>query len=96
MKPSSRRAEALQTHVEANLAARVRSLFRSYPTLCGFSVGQGPTMPLLTEVSVYPASGPGAPPELCFQVMATLAELVDECPEARELLRGRTFARVLH
>ena len=96
MKPSSRRSEALQIRIEANLAARVRSLFRSWPALCGFSVGQGPSMPLLTEVSVYPASGPGAPPELCFHVMATLAELVDECPEAEELLRGRTFARILH
>jgi hypothetical protein len=27
---------------------------------------------------------------------AALVELLDECPEARELLRERTFARVFH
>jgi hypothetical protein len=96
MKPSPRRSAGLQARFEANLAARVRSLFRRHPALCGFSVGEGPSVPLLTQVSVYPASGPAAPPEVCFEVLATLAELVDDCPEAGELLRGRTFARVLH
>jgi len=96
MKPQPRRSEDPQARFEANLEARVWALFRCHPALCGFSVGEGPSMSLLTEVSVYPASGPAAPPELCFEVLATLADLVEECPEAHELLRGRTFARVLH
>jgi hypothetical protein len=40
--------------------------------------------------------GPEAPGELCHEIMATLDELIDECPEAGELLRERTFARVFH
>jgi hypothetical protein len=38
-------------------------------------------------------------PALCgFTVQHTsaLGELIDECPEAGELLRERTFARVFH
>lgn len=46
----------------------------------------------VTEVSLYPLSGPAAPGE----IVAALVELLDECPEARELLRERTFARVFH
>ena len=85
------------SRLEADLARRLEALFRRRPTLCGFSVQDATNVPcVLTEVSVYPAGGPAAPVELCFEVLATLAELVDECPEAGELLRGRTFARVLH
>lgn len=50
----------------------------------------------VTEVSLYPLSGPAAPGELCGEIVAALVELLDECPEARELLRERTFARVFH
>jgi hypothetical protein len=50
----------------------------------------------VTEVSVYPLSGPAAPGELCGEIVAALVELLDECPEACELLRERTFARVFH
>jgi len=91
------RSEALRrSRLEADLAGRLRALFRRRPTLCGFSVQDASSVPCVTEVSVYPAGGPAAPVELCFEVLATLAELMDECPEAGELLRGRTFARVLH
>ena len=44
----------------------------------------------------HPCERSAAPVELCFVVLATLAVLMDECPVAGELLRGRTFARVLH
>ena len=33
---------------------------------------------------------------LCEEISATLHELVEERPEAAELLRGRTVARIFH
>ena len=35
-------------------------------------------------------------PDLCDQVMDLLIQLAEECPEAVELMRGRTFARAIH
>jgi hypothetical protein len=82
--------------LEADLAGRLKALFRRRPTLCAFSVHDPLILPFVTEVCVYPASGLAAPVELYREVVATLAELVDEFPETGELLRGRTFARALH
>jgi hypothetical protein len=33
---------------------------------------------------------------ICEEIRETLVELIDERPEARLLLSGRTFARALH
>lgn len=97
MKTQPRRSERLQQRrFEADVEARVRALFRRCPALCGFSVGDAGRGPALTELCVYPSSGFSAPADLCHEIVATLAELVDERPEAAALLRGRTFARVLH
>jgi hypothetical protein len=81
---------------EADLAARVNALFRRWPTLCGFSIGKAVSELFVTEVSVYPLSGLRAPDELCLEIATALAELIDERPEAGELLDERTFARVFH
>jgi hypothetical protein len=77
---------------EADVAARIGTLFRRWPTLCGFSIHQF----CVTEVSVYPFSGLHAPDDLCLEITAALAELIDESPEAGELLRERSFARTFH
>lgn len=109
MKAQQPGIEDLQhNRVEADLGASVKALFRRCPTLCGFSV-RGAASPsrdgftlqhgselFVTEVSVYPLSGLQAPGEICHEIVAALVALVDECPDARELLRERTFARVFH
>ena len=78
------------------IEASINALFRRCPTLCGFTVRDEASQLFVTGVSVYPCSGLAAPGELWSEIMATLAELVDECPEAGELLRERTFARAFH
>ena len=109
MKALEQRTEDLEySRFEADLTAGINALFRRCPTLCGFSVRdaanlsrdglavQHPGALIVTEVSDYPASGLVAPEELCLEIVAALAELIDERPEARELLRERAFARVFH
>jgi hypothetical protein len=94
--------------VEADLEATVDALFRRCPMLCGFSVRDAADLPrnrstvqhgselFVTEVSVFPMRDVYPPAELSLEIVATLAELLDECPEAGALLRDRTFARVVH
>jgi hypothetical protein len=93
---------------EADLEATVDALFRRCPTLCGFSVRDAADLPryrstlergnelFVTEVSVFPMRDMHVPAELSLEIVATLAELLDECPEAGALLRDRTFARIVH
>lgn len=93
---------------EADLEASINALFCRCLTLCGFSVGDAAKQSrdrlalehvselFVSEISVYPMSGLRAPEELCNEIVATLVALIDECPEACELLRERTFARVFH
>lgn len=100
--------ELQQRRFEADLEATINALFRRCPTLCGFSVHEAAHLPrhrlslqhvselFITEVSVYPMRDLTAHAELCNEIVAALVNLLDECPEAGELLRARTFARVFH
>ena len=88
--------EQLRHHrLELDLESTLDALFRRCPTLCGFSVRDVGRL-VVTEVSVYPFHDLHAPPELCHEIVAALADLIDESPEVGELLSERTFARVLH
>jgi len=94
--------------MDTELEATVRALFRRWPALCGFSVQEARTLsaereagPLegelcLADLSLAPWAGPGECARLSGEIGVALLDLLDECPEARELLRGRTFARTLH
>jgi hypothetical protein len=93
---------------EHRIETSINALFRRCPTLCGFTVRDAANLSrdglarshasrlFVTGVSVHPWSGLRAPGELCDEIAATLDELIDEYPEAGELLRERTFARVFH
>lgn len=81
-----RRTEAL---VEEHLLA----LFRRMPMLCGFALREDLEV---TEISVYTWPGYTAGEDLYRDLMAALADLAEERPEAVELIRGRTFARAFH
>jgi len=47
-------------------------------------------------VSVDPWTGFQATPVLCAEIAQAMRELLEEHPEACELLRGHTFARTFH
>ena len=109
MKTQEHRSQERRSRMfEADVEATVDALFRRCPTLCGFSVRDAADHPrnrstlqhghelFVTEVSVFPMRDVFPPAELSLEIVATLAELLDECPEAGALLRDRTFARMVH
>ena len=69
---------------------RMASLFNRLPMLSGFCVQDDFSV---AEVAVDAWPGWSASPELVEEIGRLLQDLVDERPDARELLRGRTFAR---
>ena len=90
------------------LPAQIESLFRRFPALCGFSVhgvdevpddcprsGDGAEL-FVGEIGIAPALGTEQQGEILSEIVAALAELLAEDPQANEILRGRTFARILH
>ncbi len=108
MKPTTNavRDEGMR-HVEAQLEESIVSLFGGFPSLCGFSVQDRPGLPdggsaalqsglFLTDIGLYPAPGLEEARMICEEIRETLVQLIDERPEARKLLSGRTFARSLH
>jgi len=100
------REQALR-YTAAQLEESILSLFGGFPALCGFSVQDRPGNPaagsealqgglFLAEVGLYPAPNIEEAKLICEDIRDTLAQLIEERPEARELLSGRTFARCLH
>jgi hypothetical protein len=91
------------------LPAQIEALFLRHPSLCGFSVhgldelpdncprsGDGDAELFIGEVGIAPPIGAEQCGEIVREIAAALAELLAEDPQANEILRGRTFARVLH
>ena len=73
--------------ITVRTALRVAALFAQLPMLSGFCVA---------DVSVDPWTGFQATPVLCAEIAQAMRELLEEHPEACELLRGHTFARTFH
>lgn len=80
----------------AELQATVAALFRRYPELYGFTVQDLEGQLVLAEIGVDPFMGEGATQQVRGDVAEALHEFIEERPEALDLLRDRTFARVLH
>lgn len=78
---------------EALVEQHVVALFQRMPMLCGFALREDLEV---TDISVYTWPGYTAGEELYRDLMASLADLAEERPEAIELIRGRTFARAFH
>lgn len=94
MKPSQHRlGETRRQRTEALLEARIGALFRRFPVLCGFSVEADL---LLSDIAIDAWPGYSAGPDLYDEIANTLSGVLDERPDALELLRGRTFARTFH
>jgi hypothetical protein len=81
--------KAAEEIVESHLAA----LFGRLPTLCGFALRQDLEV---TEVTVHSWPGYVAGEDLYEDLLQGLADLADERPDAALLMRGRTFARMVH
>lgn len=82
---------------ETQIAAVVDTLFRRWPWLVGFCVQEEsePSAGLVvTNVATDPWRAELYP--LYGEIVDAVLSLADEEPAARELLRGRTFARTLH
>jgi hypothetical protein len=91
------------------LPAQIEALFMRCPALYGFSVRGPEELPddcprsddpesdlFVGDVGISPALSDEQFGEIFKQIVAALAELLAEEPEAGEALRGRTFARVVH
>ncbi|HYL23088.1 MAG TPA: hypothetical protein VEV21_01715 [Burkholderiales bacterium] len=85
--------------------ALIAALFERFPALVGFSIQEPEAQPAtsdepletdlcLADVETFPPSAKRV--ELLGEIAAPLQELLEAAPAARELLRGRTFARALH
>lgn len=79
--------------LQADLAARVQGLFGRCPALCGFSL-DGELF--VADLACHPPLDGQRAAMVADEIAHALSELVDEEPEAAELIRGRTFARSLH
>jgi hypothetical protein len=94
MKASENRLrEERRERAEAIVEEHVVALFRRLPMLSGFSLRQDLEF---ADVAVHTWPGYTAGADLYQDLVETLAELAEERPDAVELLRGRTFARIIH
>lgn len=94
--------------LESDLAARLEALFQRCPALHGFSVQPAASVTrervvvelqadlCLADVVWHEALNGEQAVTLIGEISQALFDLVDERPEAAALLRGRTFASVLH
>ncbi len=71
----------------------IQTLFQRHPGLCGFSVQQDLSF---SHLACHPAVFGDEARQLQEEISCALHELVEERPEAAELLRGRTLARSFH
>ncbi len=87
-----RLSEARRQHNEAVVTRHLHQLFRRLPMLSGFWLH--PDLKVAKVVFTWPGYTAGH--DLYDQVTESLVGLAEECPEAVQLMRGRTFARAVH
>ena len=82
--------------IHAELERQVQSIFAQCPELWGFSVrGENGDL-FVSDIGIAPRLSREQYGAIFQHIAATLADFLDERPEACEWLRGRTFARTLH
>jgi len=93
--------------LDEDLTARVDEIFGRHPSLWGFSVQGTEALPepirsnvmantlVVAEVGVDPLCGTDYSEKVSDEIAVVLLNFVKERPEAAELLRDRTFARML-
>ena len=85
--------EAQRQHAELIVSRHVRELFKLLPRLTGFRLGVDLAV---VEVSASPSPALPGPRGLFPLVMQSIVEFAECYPDAVELMRDRTFARILH
>lgn len=91
----------MKTARPLDLDRSLQPLFERWPALCGFSVKELRTLPhareiVFRDVAIAPWAGHRPSADLLDALATTLLDLIDERPEAGELLAGRTFAPAIH
>src|SRR3954465_10090860 len=99
------RAESLLDRLEANVGAKMKTLFARCPSLHGFSVQDRAMLPreidrnripdadlFITEIGIFPKID-SKYDEIHDEITLTISDLVQDQPHAYDYLRGRTFAR---
>ncbi|TMA29995.1 MAG: hypothetical protein E6J88_06645 [Deltaproteobacteria bacterium] len=86
----------IEPQVVDQIEQRLELLFLRCPELCGFSVRGEDDELFVSDVGIAPRLSPEQYGEIFQDIARTLAEFLEEEPDASELLRGRTFARTLH
>jgi hypothetical protein len=84
----------------STLETALGELFRREPGLCGFSIHEMRVSPMpevvFDDIAIQPWAGYKPSPELVNEIAGTLLDAVEDFPEARQLLNGRTFASTIH
>jgi hypothetical protein len=90
------------------IPAPIEGLFERHPALAGFSVRGAQDVPdncprtgtdyelFIGDIGISASLSDDAFDVMFREIVAALAEVVAEDPDADGILRGRTFARVLH
>jgi hypothetical protein len=92
-----------------DIQAKIDALFERCPMLCGFSIQDRAMLPVelgdrpipdadlfITEIGIYPKLGVELQSEIFDEITLLISDLVYEEPAACNVLRGRTFARIMH
>jgi len=94
--------------VEEDLAARMDVLFGRCPQLHGFTVLDRSLVPggarvaalerglFVAGIGIYPELTPDQCERIYDEISVALLDFMLQRPEARDVLRGRTFARAFH
>ena len=82
--------------IHRQVEEQVESLFARCPALCGFAVHGEKDDLFVSDVGISPRLSAEQYCEIFQDIAKTLSELLENQPEACELLRGRTFARSQH
>lgn len=94
--------------IEEDLAARVEIIFERCPALHGFTVQDCAALPeelrslalerelVVSDIGVYPCLNAEQCEHIYNEIAVALLDFMFERPSAKEVLRGRTFVRVLH
>jgi hypothetical protein len=85
----------IQHQVASQVKERLQLLFSRCPELSGFSIRGGDEL-FVSDVGIAPRLSAEQYREIFQDIATTLSELLEERPEASDLLRGRTFARTVH
>jgi hypothetical protein len=97
-----------QGRVEADVEAKIQLLFARCPSLCGFAIQDRASLPAaidgpipdadlyVTEIGIFPRLSAEQYGDIYDEITIAISDLVHQEPKAYDLLRGRTFARVLH